>query len=285
MKKNKYIIIIFSLILFWMIQGCEKEIMNYQGKPGVYFAVQHGSTAGNENTWPYQPNTNVEFFKIQEDRATVNIKVMATGSVADHDRSFTVKINADSTNATEGGHYEPLSGDFFIPAGEAYTNVPVTLIRTDDMQERDVVIGLQLLPNDNFELAFPEWDAVKGLLDGNIVDSFDASLHSIVINDVMAKPGRWVGGQNSDGSESGYWGVFSREKLELFCEYFDLTYDDFNDADKMPSVFRKQIYITISKVLIKALEEGNPILEEDGRLMWVNTCPWKSIPGVPYIPQ
>ena len=79
-------------------------------------------------------------------------------------------------------------------------------------------------------------------------------------------------------------GVF-QGKLELFCEYFNLTYDDFNDADKMPSVFRKQIYITISKVLIKALEEGNPILEEDGRLMWVNTCPWKSIPGVPYISQ
>lgn len=285
MKKNKYILIIFSLFLFLIIQGCEKEIMSYQGKPGVYFAVQHGDRGGNENTWPYQPKTNVEFFKIQDDRVTVYFKVMATGSVADHDRSFTVRINADSTNGTEGVHYEPLSGDFVIPAGKAYANVPVTIIRTGDMQERDVVIGLQLLPNDNFELAFQEWDAVPGLLGGNVVDSFDASLHSIVINDVMVKPDIWVGSQNSDGSESGNWGVFSRKKLELFCEYFNLTYDDFNNAEKMPSVFRKQIYITISKVLIKAFEEGNPILEEDGRLMWVNTCPWKSYPGIPYIPQ
>lgn len=285
MKKNQYIIIIFSLVFLMTAQSCEKEIMNYEGKPGVYFAVQHGSSAGNENTWPYQPITNVEFFKIQEDRTTVDIKVMVTGSVTDYDRSFSVRINADSTNGTIGVHYEALTGNLSVRAGEAFAYVPVTLIRTADMQERDVVIGLKLVPNENFELAFPEWGAVNGLLDGDVVESFDASLHSIVINDVMTKPSRWVGAQNNDGSESGYWGLFSRKKLELFCEYFDLTYDDFNDENKMPSVFRKQIYITISKVLIKALEDGNPILEEDGRLMWVNTCPWKSIPGAPYIPN
>jgi len=285
MKKDKYIIIIFSLILLLTAQSCEKDIMSYQGKPGVYFAVQHGSAAGNENTWPYQPNTKVEFFRILEDRTTVNIKVMATGPVADYDRSFMVKINPDSTNATQGVHYEPLSGNYYIPAGEAYTTIPVTIMRTADMQERDVVIGLQLVPGEYFELAFPEWDAVDDLLDGNIVDSFDASLHSIVINDVMTQPVRWVGAQNNDGSESGYWGVFSRKKLELFCEYFNLTYDDFNSEEKMPSVFRKQIYITMSAVLKEAFNNGNPILEEDGRLMWVNTCPWKSYPGVPYISQ
>lgn len=276
-------LLIGTLLCLPALQACEQELMSYQGKPGIYFAVQHGNAAGNENTWPYQPNTYLEFFKILGQEATLNLKVMATGSVSPIDRPFTVAFNADSTSGTEGTHYAPLAGTYVIPAGEAYTYVPVTVKRTADMQDRDITIGLKLLPNEHFDLAFTQWDAIEGLWDGNVVEHFDASLHTIVVNDIMAKPSRWVGAQNNDQSESGMFGLFSRKKLELFCELFDLTYDDFTQEATMPSVFRKQIAITTSKYLAAKLAEGNPVLEDDGRLMWVNGCSWKSYPGQPYV--
>ena len=44
-----------------MLSGCEKDLMDYEGLEGVYFAVQWGDSWGNENSWPYQPYTDVNF--------------------------------------------------------------------------------------------------------------------------------------------------------------------------------------------------------------------------------
>lgn len=285
MKKSS-ILIICSLLISWFMQSCEREMMDYQGKPGIYFAVQHGEAGGNETVWPFQPNTHVEFFKILEDEATVNVKVMATGSVSDIDRPFIVEINPDSTNAVEGVHYEAITGEFFIPAGEAYTTIPITVKRTPEMQEKDIKIGLKLLPNEHFELAFPEFHAVDDLLYGDIVEVFDASLHSLVINDVMTEPTEWYGSASaSTGKEGGQFGAFSRKKLELICEVCNFTYADFCDSSVMVSMVRKAIVSTMSIYLVAAMEAGNPILEDDGRLMWFMNCPWESYVGVPYVPE
>ena len=283
MKKTS-ILIICSLLFSWFMQSCEREMMDYQGKPGIYFAVQHGDSSGDETTWPYQPNTNVEFFKILEDEATINIKVMATGSVSNIDRPFRVEINPDSTNAELGKHYEALSSDFFIPKGEAYTHISLKVKRTADMQEKDIKIGLKLIPNEHFELAFPEFHAVEDLYYGDIVESFDASLHSVIINDVMTQPSRWSGSGSATSAEGGLFGVFSRKKIELMCEVCNLTYADFCDADIMTTLLRYEVRNTMQRYLTLALESGNPILEDDGRLMWVGNCSWKSYVGVPYIP-
>ena len=285
MKKSS-ILIICSLLISWFMQSCEREMMDYQGKPGIYFAVQHGESGGSEASWPYQPNTNVEFFKILEDETTVNVKVMATGSVSNIDRPFIVEINPDSTNAVEGVHYEAITGEFFIPAGEAYTTIPITVKRTPEMQEKDIEIGLKLLPNEHFELAFPEFHAVDDLLFGDIVEVFDASLHSLIINDVMTEPSEWYGSASaSTGKEGGQFGAFSRKKLELICEVCNFTYADFCDSNVMVSMVRKAIVSTMSIYLKTAFDSGNPILEDDGRLMWFMNCPWESYVGVPYVPE
>jgi len=284
MMKKIPILIVCSLMLSWLLQGCERELMDYQGKPGIYFAVQHGFAGGNETVWPYQPVSNIEFFKILDDEYTVNIKVMATGSISDEDRPFWVEINPDSTNATEGVHYEALSGHYAIPAGSAYAYVPVTVRRTADMQTKDITIGLRLIPNDYFELAFPEWHAVEDLYYGDVVETFDASLHTLIVNDVMTKPSQWSGQANESGEEAGLFGEFSRKKLELMCSLCDVTYEDFCDANIMITLLKYEIRNTMARYLIHAMDEGHPILEDDGRLMWVGTCPWKSYPGVPYIP-
>ena len=49
MKRILYYIWILPL----MLSGCEKDLMDYEGLEGVYFAVQWGDSWGSEKTWPY----------------------------------------------------------------------------------------------------------------------------------------------------------------------------------------------------------------------------------------
>ena len=101
MKRILYYIWILPL----MLSGCEKDLMDYEGLEGVYFAVQWGDSWGSEKTWPYQPYTNVNFISLPGDTATLSVKVMATGPVKTYDRIFLVEVNPDSTDLTENVDY------------------------------------------------------------------------------------------------------------------------------------------------------------------------------------
>ena len=274
-----------ALLLIVSLQGCKKEMMDYEGLEGVYFAVQHGTAFGNELVWPYQPDTDVEFAKISGDETTVSIKVMITGPVKDYDRHFRVEINPDSTTAVEGVHFEPIAGTVVIPADSVRAYVPVTLKRTPDLKEETKVIGLRLLPNEDFQLSFPHWDALPGYTSGPVTAEFDASLHSIRVSDMMVQPAVWVGSVQEGNRESGQWGAFSQEKMELMLSLMDeLTYDDFSSSATMPTVLTGLIRDVCSRYLVEQYEAGHPVLEKDGRLMFFGNVPWLSYVGVPYVP-
>jgi len=150
-------------------------------------------------------------------------------------------------------------------------------------------LGLRLVANEYFSLAFPEWDALIGShRTGPVYEHFDASLHTLRIADFMVEPKVWVGTAVSPyngGYESGNWGAFSRKKLELICERFNLTYNDFMSTETMPSALQMLIYKSMSTYLIQCYNDKKPVLEEDGRLMWFSGCPWLSKVGVPWVPE
>ena len=120
MKKLLVYILLFQLVAF---MSCKKEIMSYEGREGVYFAVQHGLKSLSINFWPYQPYSPVDFVSIGKDVVDFPIKIMITGPVKDYDRTFRVEVNPDSTTAIAGQHYEPVQGEFKIPAGKITTNI------------------------------------------------------------------------------------------------------------------------------------------------------------------
>ena len=285
MKRILYYIWILPL----MLSGCEKDLMDYEGLEGVYFAVQWGDSWGSEKTWPYQPYTNVNFISLPGDTATLSVKVMASGPVKTYDRIFLVEVNPDSTDLTENVDYLPLTREGVIKAGESAAEVEVRLIRTDILQEKEQRLGLRLVANEYFSLAFPEWDALIGShRTGPVYEHFDASLHTLRIADFMVEPKVWVGTAVSPyngGYESGNWGAFSRKKLELICERFNLTYNDFMSNETMPSALQMLIYKSMSTYLIQCYNDKKPVLEEDGRLMWFSGCPWLSKVGVPWVPE
>ncbi len=279
-----YLLRIAIFIFLLPIMSCEKEMMDYEGVEGIYFAVQYGSSYGNERVWPYQPSSNVEFVKLTGNETTYQVKVMITGAVKDYDRKFKVEINPDSTTAVLGVHYKALPEGLIIPAHAISATVPVTLMRTADLGTEVKTIGLRLVENENFKLSFPEWDAIPGYTASAtpIIQEFNASLHTIRVNDFMVKPAVWIGSIQAENRESGQWGAFSRKKIELMCTLLDLTYADFSSTVTMPTVRSGLVASECAQYLIERFNAGDPVLEDDGRLMFIGNVPWTSYIGVPW---
>lgn len=273
-----YLVCLPLLILF---QGCEKDIMGYEGREGVYFAVQHGNTFL-PNLWPFQPYSTVEFARLANDEVDFPVKVMITGPVKDYDRTFRVEVNPDSTTAVAGEHYAPLQALWTIPAGAISTNVIVKVKRRPDLQESMKTLGLRLVPTEHFSLSFPEWDAIPENTSGTVVPEFDASLHTLRLNDVLVQPAVWSGSIQAGNRESGLFGVFSRKKMDFMSENLGLKYEDFASAATMPMARMLLIASDATAILIQRKDAGTPVLEADGRLMFIGSVPWTSYIGVPY---
>jgi len=281
MKKILMYILLFQTATFL---GCEKELMDFEGREGVYFAVQHGDSNRSPESWPYQPYSNVDFVRIGLDEVEIPIKIAITGPVKEFDRVFYIDVNPDSTTATLNQHYEAIARDWVIPAGAISTTVKVHLKRTPDLEEEPKTLGLRLTGSDDLSLSFPEWDAIPSLDGGAIVEEFDASLHTLRINDIMVEPEIWRGSIQSGNRESGLFGAFTRKKMEFLIDNLGLTYEDFASEETMPLARSLLIGSDASKILIERYNAGDPILEDDGRLMFIGSVPWTSYIGVPWVP-
>jgi len=285
MKKIIYSLIVLAAGL--ALGSCKKEMMNYEGMEGIYFAVRSGPDYAAPSSWPYHSYTNIEFVKYNSSvkELTANIKVMITGAVKDYDRPFLVEINPDSTTAQAGVHFLPLPETLVIPANSVEGYIPVTLKRTADLMTQAKKIGLRLIANEHFGLAFPEWKAIPDLGTSYVGadTAFDATLHTINVSDLMVQPTIWYG-QVVAGTkkETGSWGAFTRKKIELMCKLFNLKYEDFGSSQTMTLLLTQLITQEMTRYLTDQFNAGTPIKEDDGRLMWVGAVPWTSYVGVPY---
>lgn len=275
--------ILISLLGFFLFSSCSKELMTYSGNEGVYFGVQWGPSHGDSTVWAYQQYTPIEFFKIPETSTTVSLRVMITGEAKDYDRTFGIKVNRDSSTAIEGINFVKLQDNYSIAAGKLYTDIPVTLLRTTELQKTTKVLGINLVPSTDLSLSIPTWYPIKPHWSSSRNPIFDATYHRIELSDFPIKPSTWLG-QENNGVESGFLGVFTTKKFNLICELMDLEYEDFETSATMPTVRVGVINQVLRTYLEKAYDSGKPILEEDGRLMWVLNVPWKSVVGEPYKP-
>ncbi|TKC06187.1 DUF4843 domain-containing protein [Pedobacter frigoris] len=279
--KRLLIYLVFAQALIFL-SGCEKEIMSYKGREGVYFAVRNGLQSL-PNLWPYQPYSNVDFARLAKDEVEFPVKVMITGPVKDYDRNFKVEVNPDSTTAIARQHYTAIKELWTIPAGATSTNIIVRLKRTPDLQNVIKNLGLRLVANEHFSLSFPEWDAIPEFTSGTVVPEFDASLHTLRLNDVMVQPVVWSGSIQPVNRESGLMGVFSRKKMEFLTSNLGVKYEDFASTDIMPMARQLLIASDAAAILIRLKDAGTPVLEADGRLIFIGAVPWTSYIGVPYV--
>lgn len=255
---------IYISVMFFICVACERDLMSYEGEESIYFAVQRGHEWGSEKDWPYLPNSLAEFGTILQDTLTLQIKVMITGAEKDYPRPFKVVVNPDSTTAVEGVHYQALADEYVLGANSSYAYVPVVVYRQPEMQTDTVTLGLKLVANDYFTLVFDEFDKMDQFTTGDVVyESFDATMHKILMTDIMVQPAMWSKWE---------FGTFSPKKLNLMCQELGYTYEDFQNDRKVTYLQQMVISRKFSPILNQAYYDGNPILEDNGQLMWVKGC-------------
>ncbi len=280
--KRIYQLLISVAIPALLLSSCTKEIMSYQGPESVYFAVQNGDSWGSLSSWPYVPFTNVEFVKTTADEVTVNIKIRATGESKTYDRTVDVHVVADSSNAVEGVHYT-LPQSVVLEAGKTETLLPVVLKRTSEMRTTTIKLQVQLVENQYFSLIFKSWDSPVELTTGTIYEGFDASRHNIICTDLIVKPSNWIGSYDATTKkEKSAFGEFSSKKFLLIQSVMGYTYQDFMSSETMTIGVQYAISRYMSNYLVGKYKAHQPVLEDDGRLMWFEYCPWSSFIGVPW---
>ncbi|RZL15847.1 MAG: DUF4843 domain-containing protein [Pedobacter sp.] len=280
---KKLFLYILAIQIFAAV-GCKKEDMSYKGTEGVYFAVQFGKPTFSLNYWPYMPYSKVEFVSLAADVVDFPIKVMITGPIKDYDRTFRIAVNPDSTTAILGQHYDAIQEEWKIPAGAVSTNITVHFKRTPDLEVNQVTLGLRIVPTKDFVSSFPEWDALPQLSEGDVIPKFDAGMHTLRINDIMVQPVVWPGSLQPGNRESGLFGVFTKRKMQFLIDNLGLKYEDFASTETMPQARYLLVASDATLILKQRLEIKDPVLEEDGRLMFIGSVPWTSIIGVPYKP-
>lgn len=247
--------------------SCEKDLMSYEGSPAVYFKNQTVSYADK------QYYSTVSLMTSVEDEMEFSLVVLSTGDTANYDRTFLVQAVADKTTAVEGVDYR-MSGQGVIKAGRTDGEYIVTLLRNEKLFNEEVSLTLQLIPGGDFTA-----DLVMGR-PGN--DQQDPRFYEISFSAKMEKPSTWPNYSDDNPKELTNLGHFTVKKYMLISERFGLSYDDWQDATIITSDYIVYVYTRFSKWLIEQYRNHTPVLEDDGRLMWVAGCPWTSYDGIPW---
>ena len=280
--KKIYLFLMAMASISMISVSCTKEMMDYQGPESIYFAVRNGNTYMSSDGWPYVPFTNVEFVKTTDDEITVNLLLRATGESKAYPRTIDFQAIADSTNAIEGVHYS-MPRSVVLEAGKTETNIPVKFKRTPEMKSELIKLQIKLLANNDFSLIFKSWANPKDLNSGTIYEGFDASRHNIICSDIIVKPANWIGSFDaSTKKEKSAFGEFSPKKFLLIQSVMGYTYSDFMSSQTMTIGVQYAISRYMSNYLVGKYKAHEPVLEDDGRLMWFEYCPWSSYFGVPW---
>lgn len=263
--------------------------MDYEGTEGLYFYVQKVPISGYGDTtlWSANATSLIEFTKMPVVDTMLNLRVRVTGHVKDYDRAFEIRINKDSTTAVEGMNYEFNASDKVIKAGMHYADVPIRVLRAENLQKEELRVTVELLPNENFNLAFKKLYSLPGTMPMDRKDEgHNPAFHSIYMNYLLVRPDAWVPGFEYEigQTEGGLLGAFTEKKFNVISEVCKVTYDEFISKSTMPQIRIQVIQQQMKAYLINQFNNGTPVLEDDGRLMWVMEVPWQSIVGLPYVP-
>lgn len=253
----KYMVLFFSVFLMW---ECSTEMMEYEGKSGIYFMMQKKplSGHGDPEIFEYVDTTYISFATIIAEDTVLPVRVRIMGDVADRDRYFSVRIVEGGTTAKAGEDYDAFDLNPCVNAGKRQTEIPLRIIKTPKLyQNPDTVIYLTLRLQESADFSLPlTWWQPFGSMYGDSQDSINVIQHVIAINEAIQKPGYWP---------DQYWGTFSTKKLSLMCTLFRMTWSDFNELK--PGVDKTRALIMGQNLdrYLKEKEKDQETVYEDER--------------------
>lgn len=129
-----YLIILLAMIA---LASCKKaEEMKFDHAANVYFDLQGGSRDSIVATFAYAPT-------IPQD--TLWLPVRLSGIRTEAARTFTARIETDSSTAVPALHYEALKPSYTIPAGRGIGYIPLVLYNKDkELENRAVSVIIKL---------------------------------------------------------------------------------------------------------------------------------------------
>ncbi len=267
--RNKIFSILALVISVFAMSGCEKDLMDYEGKDCLYFDVRRGATWIDSTLWAHWNYSEVTFGNILSNDTTIAVKISATGQVKDVDRTFQVIVTKDSTDLEEGTEYEPLKPEYTIKAGETHTFVNVTFHRTARMTNDTLRFQLQIVPNDNFQTMFDDYKDYPGAYEASQPKvefnyNSNARFHNMFVDDVLIQPEGWMG---SDAG-GGLFGKFSDVKYKFMMQVSGTTIFDYT-REKMTQARATAIGQQVADELVRRARAKDPVIDKDGTMMWV----------------
>lgn len=181
MKRNYIAILLSFLVVIVSFYSCDQSIDNlYTEKARIQFKHYRETVILNKVTRYYFDKNTFSFGMspdaVKEDTARIVVEFL--GEVSDRDRSYTVKINADSSTALEGVHYKSFPATQIFRAGRMKDTLKIVALRSQLSssfiipEDRRLVLDLE--PSDDFNL---------GLM-GGVRTRLD-------INNYLSKPKWW----------------------------------------------------------------------------------------------
>lgn len=139
---------LWTVLGIWTIILCSCNDDNEQlfiGTPGLHFALP----ANNLDSMVYSFTTTAD------NQIVINLPVELEGYAGDTDRSFSIKVNQEGTNAVAGKHYEALKENYLLGKGQYSMNVPVTLLYSGDLDSVSVKLTLEIVTGNDFTEGIP----------------------------------------------------------------------------------------------------------------------------------
>ncbi|MBR0523436.1 MAG: DUF4843 domain-containing protein [Prevotella sp.] len=263
--RRAVVFLCLTLLVPCLLSSCDEKMMDYEGPESVYFLQYTGMGMKYYNT----SSTNLMNYTEQE--IDYPVAVTVTGETRDYDRPYLIAA-AEGTTAVEGVDYRIPSGGV-IKAGTYNDTIIVKLLKNDKLYNESVKLVLTVVPNEYFTT---DLSAIQPK------DAFDPRFFELTFTSMMDKPFWWESYSTTTDVENGNLGFFTAKKISLINEQYNLTYADWLQGSGMTTTKVRYIYLRFGKYLIQQYRNHTPVLEDDGRLMWVTGCPWTSVVGQPW---
>ena len=233
---KKYILSIpFVCTLILLHTGCQNDGFYYQDEARVRIEAPKVWSLGSDSvsfSFVTQPGDASAF------QLPVSIYIM--GETIDRDRE--VKIAVDATQTTAQSKHYSLPASIVIPANEDVVIFPLTLQRTDDLQQNTVRLVLRLEESADFKIGVKEQSRLI-----------------VKWNDILSKPNNW-------NRLEEFFGTFSITKYRFMLNTIGVT--EF-DPDTMSWALLTNYKIILREALdaYNAANPGNPLRDENGQFV------------------